>query len=136
MTDTRGQAALRRRKMLGVSRDRLAAEAGVSPKTVQSFENDARPNPTSAEQIEAALDRLEQAGTPATRDRRATDSPQRRIIDAAIEGAEGTLTVRVLDDGTRAIFIVPRGGHTPTDDEVQQVLRDVRGERDRTDDGT
>src|SRR5438128_36756 len=130
MTETRGQAALRRRKLLGVSRDRLSTEAGVSPKTVQSFENDARPNPASAERIEAALDRLEQARTSATstrdQDRRRTDTPQRRIIDAAIEGAEGTLTVRVLDDGTRAIFIVPRGGRTPTDQEIQQVLRDVR----------
>jgi transcriptional regulator with XRE-family HTH domain len=127
MEETRGQAAKRRRATLGVARDVVAHEAGVSVKTVKSYEEDARQNMPSGARIEEALDRLEgQRDTPQRR--RASDTPKRRIIDAAIEADEGEVVVRVFDDGTRAIFLVPPGAAPPTDEQVRQTLREVRGE--------
>lgn len=129
MSESRGQVARRRRMALRVSRDIVAAEARVSVKTVKSYEDDAHAKPLSGQAIEDALDRLEAgAGVPARAGRRASDTPQRRVIDAALESAEGAeLQVRVMENGVTAILLVPRGA-TATDEQIQQVIRDVRGE--------
>ena len=127
MTETRGQTARRRRATLRVSRERVAHEAGVSVKTIKSYEDDARENMPSGDLIEAALERLEQSeGTPSRR-RRTSDTAQHRVIEAALDGAEGEVMVRIFDDGTRAIFLVPRGGHLPDDESIQETLRQARG---------
>lgn len=129
VTETRGQAARRRRANLGVPRERVAHEAGVSVKTVKSYEEDARENMPSGQRIEEALDRLEATEGRGPQRRRASDTPRRRIIEAAIEDDDGgEVQVRVFDDGTRAIFLVPKGSTAPTDEQIQQTLRDVRGE--------
>lgn len=127
--ESRGQVARRRREALGIARERLATEAHVSVKTIKSYEEDARENMPSGRRIEEALDRLEAADGPGTRHRRASDTPERRAIDAVIEGAEGEqVQIRFLGDGTRAIFIVPKSGQMPTDDDLEKLLRDVRGD--------
>lgn len=130
MTETRGQIARRRRMALRVSRDKVAAEAGVSVKTVKSYEEDAHAKPLTGQAIEDALTHLEQqAGAPAQANRRASDSPRRRIIDAALgDGDEGEVQVRIFDDGVRAIFLLPPGATPPSDEEVRRAIREARGE--------
>ena len=129
VTGTEGRAAKQRRMRLKVSREALAREAGVSPSSVKNYEEGSRENMTTAPAIEAALARLEaRAATHGPIGRRSTDTPNRQIVDAVVGTAEGELTIRVLSDGTRAIFIVPPGGHVPSDEEIERVLRDVRGE--------
>ena len=127
--ESRGVVAKRRRVALGVSRERVAHEAGVSVKTVKSYEEDARPNMPSGPKIEEALDRLEAAEGSPQRRRRATDTPERRAIDQIIETGEGEqVVVRFLRDGTRAIFVVPPSGRIPTEEELERLFRSVRGE--------
>lgn len=129
MGESRGQTARRRRMTLRVSRDVVAAEAHVSVKTVKSYEDDAHEKPLSGQRIEDALDRLEAgAGAPPRAGRRASDTPQRRVIDAALEGAEGAeLRVHVDSDGIRAIVLVPKGS-TATDAQIRKVIGDILGE--------
>ena len=103
----------------------------MSVRTVASYEKDARENMPSGDQIEAALDRMEAArrNPDATRGRRATDTPQRRRIEQFIETDEGErVAFRMLEDGTRAIFVVPPSGRAPTEEELERLLRAVRGE--------
>lgn len=130
MEETRGQMARRRREALGVSRDRLAQEAGLVSKTIKSYEEDARANMPSGPRIEEALDRLERqrtGGTATARHRRASDTPTHQVIDSVIASGEvGEVQVRIFKDGTRAIFLVPPGASAPTDEQIQQTLRDVR----------
>lgn len=116
--------------MLGVARERVALEAGVSVRTVKYYEEDARENMPSGARIEEALDRLEattgRGGPPA---RRRSDTPKRRALEAMIETQEGEeVTAYLLGDGTRAIFVVPQGGRVPTADEIQRAVREARGE--------
>lgn len=132
MAETRGQAAKRRRAALGVARDRLAREAGVSVRTVKHYEDDARENMPTGARIEAALDRLETEREPAptsSRNRRASDTPEHRAAEQVIRTSTGErIALRFLSDGTRAIFVVPPGGSVPSDDELEAALREARGE--------
>jgi transcriptional regulator with XRE-family HTH domain len=131
MTETRGQAAKRRRITLGVARERIAREAGVSVRTVKHYEDDARENMPSGVRIEAALDQLEAArsGPRSPRHRRASDSPERRAVEQVIDTDEGEkIAIRFLSDGTRAVFVVPADGRMPSDEELEALFRDVRGD--------
>lgn len=128
VTETRGQSAKRRRAQLGIARERVAREAGVSVRTVKYYEEDARQNMPSGPRIEAALERLE-ATSGSLPTRRRTDNQKRRTLEAMIEQGEGeTVRAYVLDDGTRAIFVVPEGGRVPTPDEIERAIRLARGE--------
>jgi hypothetical protein len=82
----------------------------------------------SAHAIEDALDLLEAGdGAHPRAGRRSSDSPQRRVIDAALEGAEGEqVVIRFMPDGTRVIIVVPESNRVPSEQEIEDVLRGVR----------
>lgn len=130
VAESRGQAARRRRESIGgvgVTRERLATEAGVSVKTIKSYEEDARENMPSGRRIEDALDRLEadaeRGGS--SPHRRRSDSPKHRLIEAAVQDVDDEdVTIKMLGNGATVILVVPSGARVSSG-VIQRAIEDA-----------
>lgn len=130
--DPHGLLARMRRLHPPLKQRDLVEMLGISRNTVSRAIRTEEPS-DYRETIASLLDRLEREGRPSAPSgpqlRRSSDTPERRALEALIETRQGEqVAIRLLGDGTRAIFVVPEGGRIPSDDEIERALREARGE--------